>query len=232
MKSSRLRSIAAITAFLIGTGVACSAQASFFISAAVGGAPSGVSYVNFDNLALGAAGGTSGGVGVSFASDGQVVNGASTGLYAAPFISNSNGALFGDATVSGVDTTNYITSGVGKVTLTMPGSEKYLGLLWGSVDTFNTLEFFIGSTSVGTVTGADIFAFATGDQGVNGTYYANIVSSLAFDSVVATSTSHAFEIDNVAYNPTSPLPEPISLGLMGFGLLGLGAARRRKAAKA
>ena len=35
------------------------------------------------------------------------------------------------------------------MTLTMPCAEKYLGLLWGSVDAYNTLSFYDGSTLIG-----------------------------------------------------------------------------------
>ncbi len=212
------------------TVAAQSANASLIVNALVGGAPSGANYANFDNLPLGSAGGMSGGIGVSFTTgDGQVVTGAAASLYAAPYISNSNGAPFGDATVSGPDATQYLSTGIGSVTLTLPGTESYFGLLWGSVDSYNSLQFYSGATLVGTVTGTDVVAGANGDQGVNGTYYVNILSTLGFDRVVALSTSYAFEFDNVAFNPTdpnNPVPEPLTLGLLGLGILGLGAVRK------
>jgi hypothetical protein len=223
------KSAVALISAVATLGCVASANAAFVIDASVGGAATGVNYVNFESLPLGSAGGSTGDISISFTSDGGIKTGSSDGIHAAPYISNSNGLLFGDATVSGPDVTQYVSTGIGSATITFSGLQVYLGLLWGSVDIFNTLEFFSGTTSVGIISGADIIASPNGDQGVNGTLYANIISTLPFDRIVATSTSYAFEFDNLAYNdtnPNTPVPEPLSLGLMGIGVLGLGLVRR------
>jgi hypothetical protein len=201
------------------------ARAGIVVNAAVGGAPTGVNYVNFDNLSLGNAGGVSKSVTVSFTGDAQTVQGSQSGVYAAPYLSNNNGALFGDNN-NGPDTTRYLTTGVGSVTLMMPGQEKYIGLLWGSVDNYNTLSLYNGSTLVGTITGTDVTASANGNQGASGTFYVNIDSTVSFDKVVATSSNYAFEFDNVAYNSTMPVPEPSSFVLALAGAIGTVAINR------
>lgn len=229
MRSSRHKLIALAGAVALAFGLwANGAQASFVINALVGGAPTGINYANFNNLPFGSAGGTSGGISVSYLPDGKTATGSTSGINAAPYISNSNGVLFGDSTVAGSDTTPYLSTGLGSATLYFPGQEAYLGLLWGSVDAYNTLSFYNGAALVGSITGTDITALANGNQGASGTYYVNITSSLDFDHVVATSSQYAFELDNVAYNTRTPVPEPISLGLLGLGVMGLGLMRRRK----
>ncbi len=188
------------------------------VTSSVGGAPTGVNYVNFDSVALGSGGGVSGGVTVSFAGGAEAVQGSQSGLYAAPYLSSGNGTPFLDPT-NGPDTTTFLSTGIGSVTLTLPGQEKYVGLLWGSVDSYNTLSLFNGLTLVGTVTGTDVTSNASGDQGEQGTYYVNINSTQSFNTVVATSSQYAFELDNLAFNPTS-VPEPSSLLLSLVGGMG------------
>lgn len=226
---SRLKSLAIAGGAVLASGFAASAQAALVVDASVGGAPAGLTYVNFNNLAIGSAGGSSGGLTVSFTGDGLVTTGTTPGIQAAPFISNSNGVPFGDATVSGPDTTRYLSTGIGSVTIALPGDRLYLGLLWGSVDSYNTLSFYEGASLVGSLTGLDVTAGANGNQGASGTYYVNVTSDEVFNRIVATSTSYAFEIDNVSYNP-NPVPEPVSPGLFGLGMLGIGFVRRRKLA--
>ena len=219
MADGILRSCSAVGVLcLCLLGMSSVAKAGIVVDASVGGAPTGVSYANFDGLPPGATGGMSNGIAVSFAGDGQAVTGSMSGVYAAPFLSNGNGTLFGDPN-NGPDTTRFLTTGVGSVTLVLPGEEKYVGLLWGSVDNYNTLSLYNGSTLVGTVTGMDVTASATGDQGASGTFYVNINSTDSFDRIVATSSSYAFEFDNVAYNQ-SAVPEPSSFVLALIGVMG------------
>lgn len=204
------------------------------VSASIGGVPTGTNYENFDSLTLGGAGGaTASGITVSFSPDGGAVQGSLDNKYAAPYLSSNNGTLFGDLN-NGADGTTYLTSGLGNATLTFATGEKYLGLLWGSVDLENTLSFYDGATLVGSITGSDVTALANGDQGANGTFYVNINSPVAFDRVVATSTKYSFEFDNVAFDTGSvAVPEPGTIGmfLLGLALVGSGYwFRKRKPA--
>jgi hypothetical protein len=83
----------------------------------------------------------------------------------------------------------------------------------------------MGSDLIETITGTDITFDPNGDQGAQGTFYVNINSLVAFDRVVASSTSNAFEFDNVAYN-VAPIgvPEPGAAGIFLLGLLLVGSS--------
>ena len=210
---------------LLGAGSAC--QAAFAVTATPGGsALAGFNYATFDLAALGSASATSGGVTATFAGGSAVVNGSVANQYAAPIITGANNTFFGPATM-GADTTNYLSAATGSVTLTFAGgAQTYLGLLWGSVDSFNLLSFFDATgNSVGQITGAQIIALE-GGSAAPGTYV-NIRSTIAFTRVVASSPTNSFEFDNVAYGNVA-VPEPSSLLLCGLaGLVGLSVTRAR-----
>lgn len=211
--------------------VASSAIAdTFTLSAVTGGAATGSNTLNFDSLLLGSTTQWANPlVQVSFTGTGEVVQGALKNRYAAPFVSGSNGAGFGSQAF-GADTTPYLTTGIGSVTLEFTSNQTYLGLLWGSVDDYNALDFYNGDTLVGSFTGTDIWANANGDQGQQGTFYVNFNNtSGSFNRVVASSTSYGFELDNVAYNSLRyNVPESgATWTLLGLALAALFVTRRK-----
>lgn len=236
LNGTRLHALLAGTVLVTGMGLMATTASATTITASVGGVPNGADvYENFDSVPLGAdTYTTASGITVSFGNGGQAVQGASSGRYAPPFLSGGNGSNFGNE-MDGADQSTYLASGstnanpAANVTLTFAGSQRYMGLLWGSVDAFNTLTFYNGASQVGMFTGADVSVAANGNQGASGTYYVNINLGNSFNKVVATSSSYAFEFDNVAVS-ANPLkvPEPNAAGVFLLGLLLVGSAVRLK----
>ena len=156
---------------------------------------------------------------LNWSGNGAVVSG-STGQNAAPF------------GVSAPDATKYMTvpvsGGSGSITAILPSAvNNYFGIWWGSVDTYNTITFYFGSNVVASFTGSDITSpnAANGNQPAPSTnLYVNFLDLPNFNKFVMTSTQYAFEADNIA---VGKVPEPTSLLLLGFGLLGVAGIRRK-----
>jgi len=132
-------------------------------------------------------------------------------------------------------------SGATPVTITLPTNANYFGFYAASLDPYNFIEFFNGSTSVGRYSGTELAVLAgltsaTGDQsrGFYFNVYLNPKDLLArFDKVVLESTAYAFETDNhsfgIATPPDANVPVPGALALLGIGALGMFGAGRRRA---
>jgi len=157
------------------------------------------------------------------------------GLPSDPLIA-STGSGFGlyTGSISGLtatpfgDTTQYFSVGRGTTTIAFAEDNTYLGLLWGSVDSYNSLAFYDGADLVGMITGDMIVDPATGDQGIGGTFYVNFDVASGFDRIVLVSTQYAFELDDLAYGQnTLVIPEPVAATLLASGLLILGFTVRR-----
>lgn len=113
----------------------------------------------------------------------------------------------------------------------------YLGLYFGSVDTYNSLEFYFLDNTIKTLTGTEIlgeYLNQTGNQlSPNSNVYVNIdfdLSKEVFTAFAVRTTGVALEIDNFVAHvaPVAPVPEPSTMILFGAGLLGLAALGRKR----
>ena len=144
------------------------------------------------------------------------------------YASSAQALYFGQSSAAGADKSAYLSvSTGGSATFTFNTGQSYLGLLWGTPDSYNTLSFYNGSTLLGSMTGSPLISSY-------GYGYVNITTTTPFDSVVLTSSGNSFEVDNIAHSafalaPAAPAP-PMTACLAFSGVLLLQTLRRNQQA--
>lgn len=137
------------------------------------------------------------------------------------------------------DTTKYLTTDIGRATVSADKGYQSIGFYWGSIDKYNTVSLLdTAGALIAKFTGNDVPP-ASGDQTSGATnryvsYTLDPGSAIAgIQTLVFESTGLSFEVDDVAFGTApgspAPIPEPATLGLfaLGVGLLGRRLGRRR-----
>jgi hypothetical protein len=151
---------------------------------------------------------------------GAFVTGTNGILYAQPFGSSGYYYAVGPS-----------TSTTGTIDLSSFGDINSISFIWGSVDSFNTLQFLDASMNVlATFTGDEISSPADGNRTeatTNPLVTFDLTGSDAsnFSYLRLTSTSNAFEIDDLLIGA---VPEPATWALMLLGFAGISMAMRRR----
>ena len=198
----------AAAALVMGVSAVANASVSYSVTAGTHTMVAGATEIDFSS-----------GIGYSSASgDYAIVSGDTANHNASPLGTDAPYLTVPDAVKSGS-----ATFGLGM-------NSDYFGLYWGSVDSYNTLSFWLDGAMVASFKGSDIVMPANGGQEDPATNaYVNFMFTDGdmYDTVKFTSSRYAFESDNHAYM-SGGVPEPQTLALMLLGMLGLGMARRRQ----
>ena len=176
--------------------------------------------------------------GASWVTSPSIVAGSSAGHYKSPFdpANADNGTtVTGSDVVNNWDELAYFTIGSPNLVsspaiLALDHTKNILTLLWGSVDTYNAIELWLGGSKVATVSGQDVFDKG-GEPAASGAALVRIFEAGGFDKVMfhsnfpgTGSDTPAFEFSNVV----AAVPLPAGGLLLISALGGMAALRRRR----
>lgn len=202
-----------------GLGLSFAASASPVISLSAAGdmftSVGGATTVTFDT-------GTCAGY-ASCGGDLILTSGSASGLYAAPA-----GDSTGYVSVPNPSVTSQTA------TFSLGAAADYFGLYWGSIDSYNSIAFYLNNVLVASFSGTDIVGSSANGNQIS--YASNRFINFDFgsdlyDTVSLTSHGFAFESDNHAFRKAVSVSEPLTLVLFGLGLAGLLVARRLQPTK-
>ena len=146
-----------------------------------------------------------------------------------------SGSLGGKYITPSANTTSYLSvapptsefQGTSPLTIHFSESLDYFGLYWGSIDSFNFVDFYSGDRLLQTFSGLEVLSVVADPSDYqNGSAYVNFFadSGEAFDTVVLRSEfMNSFESDNHAYrsaDSTESIPESnMVIGLLTLGVI-------------
>jgi hypothetical protein len=137
-----------------------------------------------------------------------------------------------------IDYTAFLAS-IGGFVPSLAGSYiNYLGFYWGSVDRYNTFEFYSDNVLVKSITGTSLLTDLGGTSGDQESDKSNVYVNIDFSAAEAFNRFRvitkgvAGEFDNIVIGldkrPPPAVPAPTGLALLGLGLIGIGFSRRFK----
>ncbi len=155
---------------------------------------------------------------------------ATTGLVHQNIIGTDNANLYYRSPFEGTSLSDgkyTAVRGNSSATYDLGTSTNKVEFVWGSVDSFNLVKFYQGTTLVDFITGSTVI----GEGATSGSGFAQvmIMANSMFDRIEFSSSQNAFEIGNLKISVV-PLPAALPLYGAGIALLGFLGWRKRKSA--